>query len=99
MSVSTTFVGLTLAGRGKPERWLKFLLVSHGVFAPMCVALPVVNVFATMPKTGGDAVGIAVLLFWCAYFTPVGILAVFHFAAMRRPPASASQRVAAAALP
>ena len=97
MSVSTIFVGLTLVGRGKPERWLKFLLIAHGVFAPMCIALPVVNVFATMPKTGGDAVGIAVLLFWCAYFTPVGILAVFHFAVTRRSSASMLQHEAAAA--
>lgn len=97
MSVSTIFVGLTLVGKGKPERWLKILLIVHGVFAPMCVALPIVNVFATMPKTGGDAVGIAVLLFWCVYFTPVGILAVFHFAVTRRSSSIGSQHEVAAA--
>lgn len=99
MLLSTIFVGLTLVGRGKPERWLKFLLIAHGVFVPVRIALPVVNVFATMPKAGGDAVGIAVLLFWCAYFTPVGILAAFHFAARRGPSASVSQRDVAAAHP
>lgn len=99
MSVSTIFIGLTLVGRGTRERWLKFLLIAHGVFGPMCLALPVLNVFATMPKSGGDAVGIAVLLFWCAYFIPVGILAVFHFAITLRPLAFVSQHEAAASHP
>ena len=79
MAISTIFVGLTLSGTSRAERCLRLLLIVHGVFAPMCIALPIWNVFAAMPKAGGDAIGIAVLVVWCVYFTPVGILAVRHF--------------------
>ncbi len=80
MSISTLFVGLTVIARCRADRWLRLLLIVHGAFAPMCVLLPILDVFAAMPRSSGDATGIAVLLFWCAYFTPVGVLAVRHFA-------------------
>lgn len=82
MSVSTIFVGLTVTGRSRTDRWLRALLIVHGVFAPMCVALPIFNVFGAMPKSDGDAAGITALVFWCAYFVPVCILAARHFSAM-----------------
>ncbi|MEO5806430.1 hypothetical protein [Devosia sp.] len=81
MSISTLFTGLTVTRAGRANKWLRYLLICHGVFAPICIALPIIDVFGTMPKQGGDAVGTAVLLLWCAYFLPVGILAVFHFSA------------------
>ncbi len=82
MSISTFFIGLTIVGASRADRWLRFLLILHGVFAPLCIALPIWNIFGAMPKEGGDTTGIAVLLFWCVYFTPVGILAVRHFSIM-----------------
>jgi hypothetical protein len=81
MSISTFFIGLTVIRSNGASRWLRWLLIVHGVFAPMCVALPIIDVFTAMPRSSGDATGIAVLLFWCAYFTPVGVLAIRHFAA------------------
>jgi len=83
MSISTFFIGLTVIGSSRTDRWLRLLLLVHGVFAPMCVALPILDVFAAMPRASGDATGIAVLLFWCAYFTPLGALAIRHFASQR----------------
>jgi hypothetical protein len=84
MSISTFFIGLTVIGSNRISRCLRLLLLVHGVFAPMCIAMPILNIFETMPRSSGDATGIAVLLFWCAYFTPVGILAVIQFARSQR---------------
>lgn len=83
MSVSTFFIGLTIAGRTSSARWLKGLLLAHGVFAPVCVALPLLNVFGAMAKGSGDDIGLIVLFAWCIYFAPVGALAVWHFRAAR----------------
>jgi hypothetical protein len=83
MSISTVFVGLTIVGNGRASMWLRFLLIAHGIFAPMCLAIPILNVFGTMPKAAGDTTGIVVLLIWCAYFSPVGFLAVMHFSRSR----------------
>jgi hypothetical protein len=79
MAVSTFFVGLTVVGRKTSDRWLRFLLLAHGIFAPICVALPILNIFASMPRESGDGIGIAVLFAWCIYFTPVALLAIHHF--------------------
>lgn len=79
MAISTLFLGLTITGPGKVDRWLRFLLILHSIFAPMCIALPMLNVFGAMPKGNGDAIGVGVLVFWCVYFTPIGILSILHF--------------------
>lgn len=79
MAVSTLFIGLTIVGTSLADRWLRLLLIVHGAFAPMCVVLPISNVFGAMPSADGDATGVAVLLFWCVYFIPVGILSIYHF--------------------
>jgi len=96
MSISTFFIGLTVIGSNRTNHWLRLLLIVHGLFAPMCVAMPILDVFAAMPRSSGDATGIAVLLFWCAYFTPVGVLAIRHFAAK---PSSAAHSVPALTKP
>ncbi len=89
MSISTFFIGLTIVGGTSAARWLKGLLLAHGVFAPVCVALPLLNVFGAMAKGSGDDIGLIVLFAWCIYFTPIGVLAIWHFRALhpaiRRP--------------
>jgi len=84
MSISTLFVGLALQPANAGDRVLRLLLIVHAVFAPVCVLLPVLNVFGSMPRAGGNSFGILVLLSWCAYFAPIGVLSVRHFA-IRRP--------------
>jgi hypothetical protein len=79
MAISTFFIGLTIISKSLIDRALKTLLIVHGVFAPACLVMPISNVFGTMKGTGGDAIGIAVLLAWCVYFTPIGILSYLHF--------------------
>lgn len=86
MSVSTFFAGLTIAPQTKSDKWLKVLLLIHGIFFLTCFPLPMLGIFRTdMP--GGNLIGILVMLFWCIYFIPVGVLSAIHFA---KKPSNAS---------
>ena len=77
MSVSTFFLGLTLCPVTKVDRWLKGLLMVHGIFAPSCLVVPLLGLFDTaMPDS--SLIGTLVLEFWCAYFIPLCVLAYVH---------------------
>ncbi len=78
MALSTFFLGLTISPAGRADRWLKGLLMIHGVFAVTCVVLPMLGLFKP-GMAGGDLIGVLVLEFWCAYFTPVCVLAYRFF--------------------
>jgi len=78
MAISTFFAGLTIEPKTKGVRWLKWLLLIHGVFAVSCFILPLLGFFST-DMNGGEWIGTAILVFWCAYFIPVGILSFLHF--------------------
>ena len=76
MSLATFFAGLTIMSRTKADKWLKCLLMIHGVFFISCLVVPMLGVF----RAGNPAwIGVAVLEFWCLYFCPVGILSFVHF--------------------
>lgn len=76
MALSTFFAGLTVRVRGKGDKWLKYLLLIHGVFFVSCLLVPMLGVFKPGgPKWGG----VAVLEFWCPYFCPSGILSRSYF--------------------
>ena len=78
MALSTFFTGLSIRPADGCGRWLKGLLMVHGVFFIGCVAMPLLGLFYPgMP--GGDLTGTVVLEIWCAYFFPVCILAFRHF--------------------
>jgi hypothetical protein len=78
MALSTFMIGMAIIPNTKSDKWLKALLLIHGVFVIPCVILPMLNVFGTM-GAGGDIIGVLVLIVWCAYFLPVGILSWVHF--------------------
>lgn len=78
MALSTFFIALTLDVKTKSDKWLKGLLMVHGIFAVSCFIMPMLGIFKPdMP--GGDLTGTIVLEFWCAYFTPVCILSCRYF--------------------
>jgi len=79
MAVSTLFAGLTIVVRDKADRWLKVLLLLHGVFAISCFLLPMLGVFNT-DLQGASWIGTAIMEFWCIYFLPIGILSFRYFA-------------------
>jgi hypothetical protein len=77
MAISTFLIGMAITPITRNDRWLKNLLMVHGIFAPSCVIIPMLNVFKSN-SSDSDIMGIAVLLVWCIYFTPVGILSIYH---------------------
>ncbi|MDO4572944.1 MAG: hypothetical protein Q4C13_06210 [Clostridia bacterium] len=78
MALSTFFVGWTIEANNRTDRWLKWLLILHGVFFPPCLLMPMLGIFSTQPENGYRA-GVIALECWCAYFLPVSVLAYRHF--------------------
>lgn len=76
MALATFFAGLTVNAEGKPDRWLKGLLLVHGVFFVSCLLFPMLGVFQA---DGPEWIGTAVLEIWCFYFCPISILSFLHF--------------------
>ena len=89
MALSTFFTGLSIRAETKPDRWLKRLMLIHGVFFLSCFFMPMTGMFTGMGEGKGGRGGDLALLLWCAYFLPVGVLAYLHF---RRSPADLSGR-------
>lgn len=76
MASATFFAGLTIRGTTKNGKWLKALLMVHGIFFLSCLIVPMLGVF----RADGPAwIGVALLEFWCFYFGPIGILSFLHF--------------------
>lgn len=76
MALATFFAGLTVNIQTKAGKWLKGLLMIHGVFFVSCLLFPMFGLF----KADSPAwIGIAVLEFWCLYFCPISILSFLYF--------------------
>ena len=75
----TFFVGLTINAKTKSDKWLKWLMIIHGVFFFGCFIMPMTGVFGSRSSGETDIGGVIALEFWCAYFTPIGILSLVHF--------------------
>ena len=76
MSLAAFFAGLTVEPKDKPSKWLRALLMIHGVFFISCLVMPMLGVFrADSPAW----IGVAVLEFWCAYFCPIAALSLHYF--------------------
>ena len=76
MALATFFAGLTIKPQSKPDKWLTYLLMIHGVFFISCLIVPMLGLF----KAGSSPwIGVAVLEFWCLYFCPISILSFLHF--------------------
>ncbi len=82
MALAFFFVALTLEVRDKGDKWLKILMLVHGVFWITGILLPVLGVFKA-DMAGGDLIGILVLEFWCIYFMPVCLLSYRYFKKLR----------------
>lgn len=79
MALSTFFTGLSMKPDNKTDKWLKALLMIHGVFYFSCTFMPMTGMFTKM-SSGGDGIGGRLaLVAWCVYFLPIGILSFLHF--------------------
>ena len=79
MALSTFFIGLSMKAENIPDRWLKWLMMVHGIFFPGCFLMPMTGMFTSMAEGKAGNGGYIALLFWCLYFIPVGILSYLHF--------------------
>ena len=79
MALSTFFIGLSMEGKGRRDKWLKALMMIHGVFFISCFFLPMTGMFTGMAggETGNG--GTMALVLWCVYFLPIGVLGYGHF--------------------
>ncbi|MCM1045429.1 MAG: hypothetical protein NC417_07950 [Candidatus Gastranaerophilales bacterium] len=79
MALSTFFIGLTIDTKTKSDKWLKYLMLFHGVFFFPCFIMPMTGIFRSMSDGETNMGGVIALEFWCTYFTPIGILSLIHF--------------------
>jgi hypothetical protein len=79
MALSTFFMGLSVQADSKADKWMKALMMIHGVFFFGCFIMPMTGVFIRMSDGKTNIGYVVALLAWCAYFLPVGILAYRHF--------------------
>ncbi|MCR5684329.1 MAG: hypothetical protein K6G81_02770 [Lachnospiraceae bacterium] len=79
MALSTFFTGLSIKPGNKTDKWLRALMMIHGVFYFCCTFMPMTGVFTRMSSGGSGIGGRAALVAWCVYFLPVGILSFLHF--------------------
>jgi isoprenylcysteine carboxyl methyltransferase (ICMT) family protein YpbQ len=80
MALSTFFIGITINAKKKLDRWLKYLMMIHGIFFLSCFIMPMTGVFSSMSNGETSIGGVIALEFWCVYFIPIGVLSVIHFA-------------------
>jgi hypothetical protein len=45
MALATFFIAFTIQATTKPDKWLKALLMIHGIFAVSCVIIPMMGLF------------------------------------------------------
>lgn len=79
MALSTFFIGLSMMAECKADKWLKALMMIHGVFFIGCFIMPMTGVFCGMADGKTSNGGVIALIIWCAYFLPIAVLAYKHF--------------------
>ena len=79
MALSTFFTGLSMKAENKTDKWLKALMMIHGVFYFSCTFMPITGIFSKMSSDGDGLGGRLALVVWCVYFLPIGILSFLHF--------------------
>ena len=79
MALSTFFTGLSMKAGNKADKWLKALMMIHGLFYFSCTFMPMTGMFSKMSSGGDGLGGRLALVAWCVYFLPVGILSFLHF--------------------
>ncbi len=84
MALSTFFIGLSIKSDNKADKWMKYLMMIHGIFFISCFIMPMTGVFTNMANGENSNGGTIALLFWCAYFLPIGVLSFRHFGKVKR---------------
>lgn len=81
MALSTFFIGLSVKPANCADKWLKAMLMIHGLFFFSCFLFPMTGLGNGMAD-GASRAGTGALLGWCLYFLPIGLLAYRHFSVL-----------------
>lgn len=84
MALSTFFIGLSFQADSKEDKWLKYLMMIHGIFFIGCFIMPMTGMITGMANGETSQGGVIALVCWCAYFLPIGVLAYRHFGGQHR---------------
>ena len=79
MALSTFFTGLAMKPKNKADKWLRALMMIHGLFYFSCTFMPMTGMFSKMSSGGDGLGGRLALVAWCVFFLPIGILSFIHF--------------------
>lgn len=79
MALSAFFTGLAMKPRNKVDKWLRALMMIHGLFYFSCTFMPMTGMFSKMSSGSNGLGGRLALVAWCVYFLPIGILSFLHF--------------------
>ena len=76
MALSTFFISFTVKVNDRVSKYLKVLLMLHGIFFIGCLFMPMFPIF----KSGTNSIiGTIILEIWCLYFLPICILGYKYF--------------------
>jgi hypothetical protein len=78
MALSTFFIGLTIDGKVGIDKYLKWLLLIHGIFFISSFILPILGIFSADAEQS-NKIGPIIQTFWCTYFSIISILSIIHF--------------------
>ena len=65
MALSTFFTGLSMKAENRSDKWLKALMMIHGVFYFSCTFMPMTGMFSNMSSGGDGLGGRLALVVWC----------------------------------
>ncbi len=76
MSLSTFLIGFIIKTTNKIGKYLKIMLMIHGIFFLSCLFIPMFPVFTASTS---NLAGTILLEIWCIYFLPICILGYKYF--------------------
>ena len=77
MALSTFFTGLSIKAENKADKWLKALMMIHGVFYFSCTFMPMTGIFSKMSSGGDGLAEGSLLLRGVCTFSPSGSFLFF----------------------
>jgi len=76
MALATFLIGSIINVDNKGDKWLKALLLIHGIFFISCFFIPMFPLFTAETS---NVIGTIILEIWCIYFLPICVLGYRYF--------------------
>jgi len=78
MALSTFFIGLTIDTKISSVKFLKTLLMIHGIFFISSFILPILGIFSVDAQQS-NRIGPMIQTFWCIYFSMIDVCSFMYF--------------------